>query len=403
MAETGKMTLQVNLLGALEILDPETGAGGKVSAPKLQQQLLACLIMRRTESISAAELIEVLYSNSEEEMLDPLASLRGLIFRMRAQLKKTWGAAGAAYVLTDGSDYRWNPEVKVELDIDRFTDLLKKAEADTEVSRKILHLRKALEQYKGPFLNEIGGLPWIIHRSVYYRTMYLDAVTKLLALLKEEGLYEEMRHQSQLAQKMEPLEEELYVSEMEALMGMKDFKGAQDVYRHAVVVLYEHLGNSVMPRLEQAHEELMKRAQIGQASIGEAIKDLQKDRMTGAFFCDYGVFREIYQLEERRSERLGVSVYLAMISGEVRISSRVKDEQYRRKVLADGMRELQEVMIRSLRSGDVLTRFSDSQYLLLLPTCQYETAMKVLERVEQAFNKSVKVRNVFLHFAIKEI
>lgn len=395
--------LRVNMLGELEIIDAESGVGGRMTAPKLQQQLLAGLIMRRGESISANALIDFLYSDSEEEMQDPLASLRGLIFRMRAMLKKIWGEAGASFVQTDGSNYRWNSEIEVDLDIDRFVELLRKSDEAQERSEQIRYMAEALDIYRGSFLREIGGSVWVLYQGTYYRTMYRETAVSLLKLLKEEGLYEEMRRQADKILKLEPLDEEVYVLKIEALMGLDDYKGAQEVYRSAVTTMFEHLGNSTMPKLERVHEELMKRTQTGQTSIGEAITDLQQGRREGAFLCDYGVFREIYQLEERRSARLGVSVFLAMISGEVHVSSRVKNEDYIRKVLAEGMQILQEVMVDSLRSGDVLTRYSDSQYLLLLPTCQYETAMKVLQRVEQAYNKSVKVKNVFLHFAVQEV
>jgi len=53
------------------------------------------------------------------------------------------------------------------------------------------------------------------------------------------------------------------------------------------------------------------------------------------------------------------------------------------------MEEMKSVLHRSLRSGDICSRFSSAQYLILLPTASYENGMKVLKRIQNNYNQTL--------------
>ena len=57
--------------------------------------------------------------------------------------------------------------------------------------------------------------------------------------------------------------------------------------------------------------------------------------------------------------------------------------------LAPAMEVLRASIQRSLRSGDVFTRYSTTQYLILLPTASYENAELVLKRITGVFQKTM--------------
>ena len=71
--------------------------------------------------------------------------------------------------------------------------------------------------------------------------------------------------------------------------------------------------------------------------------------------------------------------------------------------MAEGREKLEAVMKSSLRNGDVATHFNEVQSIVMLQTCDYESAVKVAERVEFNFQKQYKRRKLILSFEIEEI
>lgn len=54
------------------------------------------------------------------------------------------------------------------------------------------------------------------------------------------------------------------------------------------------------------------------------------------------------------------------------------------------MERLEDTLKASLRIGDVVSRYSDSQYVVLLPACNYENGRKVSERIINRFYRDNK-------------
>ena len=145
--------------------------------------------------------------------------------------------------------------------------------------------------------------------------------------------------------------------------------------------------------MKQVHEE--------QSDMQEILADLGDDCGKGAFMCEYGVFKKIYQLEIRRAERLGISVFLSLISVRVRVDGTGLSGREKAESLVRGMKKMQNILLSSLRSGDVITRCSGSQYMLLLPTCQYETAIKVMKRIENTFYRNNSEPNISMEYHLE--
>lgn len=104
----------------------------------------------------------------------------------------------------------------------------------------------------------------------------------------------------------------------------------------------------------------------------------------GAFCCEPSVFRDIYQLETRAIERTGDSIFLCLLT-----ISNLKGELLKPAVQTRAMDELGESIRNSLRRGDIFSRYSVSQYLMLLPTATYENGENVLKRIIQNFKKNI--------------
>lgn len=86
---------------------------------------------------------------------------------------------------------------------------------------------------------------------------------------------------------------------------------------------------------------------------------------------------------------------------KIRIDSTDMNEEQMMKALVRGMKKMQDILLSSLRSGDVVTRYSGSQYILLLPTCQYETARKVMERIERTFYRHNREKYISIEYHLE--
>ena len=219
---------------------------------------------------------------------------------------------------------------------------------------------------------------------------------------KRRGV-EEMANCCSHALQFEALDEDIHTAFIRALIGQNKTKMALDHYKKARDILYENLGVAPSTELREIYEELLKQTHHQEMDLTAIERDLAEEESQGAFLCEYGVFRKTYRLEIRRSARLGISVYIALITVVPRDGDLDIGSQAYLDIINQGMDYLEEVLLHSLRSGDVISRYSGSQFIVLLPTCQYETAKMVMQRIENNFYKTGCNRGVKLHYSLDEM
>ncbi|MCF0143294.1 MAG: hypothetical protein HUJ75_07950, partial [Parasporobacterium sp.] len=129
---------------------------------------------------------------------------------------------------------------------------------------------------------------------------------------------------------------------------------------------------------------------------------LRQDNDKGVFFCEYGVFKQIYQLQIHRTSRLGYSSYLGMVTIVPETDTSKESPEYTAAVKSAASK-LKKAMQVSLRSGDVITRYSETQFLILLPTCQYESTKIIVDRLRAKFYTGRSRYRVRLEFEFDEI
>ena len=67
------------------------------------------------------------------------------------------------------------------------------------------------------------------------------------------------------------------------------------------------------------------------------------------------------------------------------------------------MKLLEDVLISSLRSSDIICRYSGNQYLIMLPACQYESAVMVMGRIQDHFYAADRKIKVRIQYSLDEI
>ena len=125
---------------------------------------------------------------------------------------------------------------------------------------------------------------------------------------------------------------------------------------------------------------------------------LNEEGSGGAFYCEYPVFRDLFQLERRSIQRTGDSIYLCLLT-----ITGIDGKVPKSMILQKAMEHLNTSILNSLRCSDVFTRYSISQYLIQLPTVTAEKGEMVLKRIITNFRKLYNRKDITVEMRLQPI
>ena len=391
--------LNIRMFGKFQI-ENENGMLNKENMrSEMLTRLLAYMVSHREKDMTAQELIDVLWPDDQSD--NPSGALKNLMYRLRKLMNRTWGEDGR-YILTGRGAYQLNPELVVHVDIEEFEECCRQVFNSEDPAVQQENGKKAVELYQGMFLSELSSEYWVISIATYYHSIYLTMVKKLAALLEKEKQFTDVEEICAKAIQIEPLDEEIHCFLLRAMIADNKQKLASDHYKETVKLLYDSLGVRPSGEMETIYEELQKIQHDHESNIDIIQEELREEKTSGAFFCEYGVFRKIYALESRSGSRLGISVHLALVSLylDFQVS---KDKNDYASLIGEGMKVLEDTLLKRLRSSDIVCRYSVNQFLVMLPACQYEDAKMVVNRLKDSFYKSGKTNKLLLQYSIDEL
>lgn len=110
------------------------------------------------------------------------------------------------------------------------------------------------------------------------------------------------------------------------------------------------------------------------------------------------MFCDLYQLERRSIERTGDSVFLCLLT-----VCEEDGELPKSFIMTRAMTNLGNAIASSLRQGDAYTRYSVSQYMIMLPTASYENGEMVLQRIIRNFKKLYIRKKLVVKYSLQAI
>lgn len=362
-------------------------------------KLLTFFLNNRNRMIPIQELGELLWTEDESD--NQVGALKNLMYRLRSIMKKILG--DTEFILTGRGTYYWNPEISVKTDCEEFEELYKKAkELDDNLIEQTACYQRAFSLYTGGFLPKLSSEHWVISLSAYYHSMFLTLSKTLAELYEKQNLFEEMENVCNQALLRDSLDEYLYFLLIKAMIGQHKVKLAEKCYTQAVKHLYENLGVKPSKQLQEVYNSLlsqMNEQELDLRTIQDDLKEAAKPR--GVFLCEYGIFREIYRIQARQAKRFGMAIHVGLIT--ISVPSYVKEgSEVCLSMLKQAMEHTEKTFL-TLRSGDIAARYSGSQYVMLLPTCTYESGKSVMIRIEQLFFGEAKWKNYSLQWSLEEI
>lgn len=391
--------LNVRMFGNFQMMNEDGVLTAENIHSEMLTKLLTYMICHRDKSQTVQELIDMLWPENESD--NPMGKLKNLMYRLRNLLKKTWGDYD--FIITGRGIYQWNPQIRMKVDIEEFEACYSSLAGENSVEEHREKGEKAVELYSGEFLPELSAEYWVISMSTYYSTLYLATVKKLAALMEQEQRYADLEHLCRKELRVEPLDEDVHCYLLRALIAENKHQAAAEHYEKTVKYFYDMLGVRPSGEMQAIYEEMQKRQHEHESNIEIIHEELkEKEHPTGAFLCEYGVFRKIYALESRSSNRMGISIHLALMSMYLDLKYFRNKDDYQRQ-LSKGMGILEKTLLGGLRNSDVICRYSANQFLLMLPACQYEDAKMVVNRLKDRFYQSGKTKRVVLQYSIDEI
>ncbi|MDO4544616.1 MAG: BTAD domain-containing putative transcriptional regulator [Bacillota bacterium] len=388
--------IEVFMLGQFSILADGEDVIQYLGNSKKKISLLQYLLVNKDVKFTNFNLFEHLWPS--DDSTNPESALKTLVSRLRKDLRPL-GLGNL--ISTKHGVYQWNDDICDSVDIYTFSDLATKALTYSYLSEPAeKDFEKILLLYQGDLLVGYDTESWIVPRSMHYHTLYLNTIYKYIALLSEEGKYNDILRVARRALEIDKFDSKLNLELMTALLALNLKTEALTHYNYTVNLHYTQLGTKPSEDILNFYKELIKVEHDSNASLQTISEELENDdENRSAFVCDYSIFKDIYRINMRNLQRLDITIFLGVIT-----LSSTGDATDGDLILLDKvMGFLEESLRRNLRKGDTISRYGPSQFAVLLPTANHKTGALALERVKNAFYKDCPIPNFIFSYKLKPL
>ena len=386
--ETKKKTkIYVQMLGGFSITvgDEKLDLGSNSKANFLK--LTEIVLLRGMGGVSKRDLIDGIFGH--KSLLDENNSLNNLLHQARTQLKKA-GMPGRKII--DGKRGVYapenNPDYEYILDVQELEDVCLKAKSEKKDDKKLYYYQKAFGIYGGELLPEFATDYWVILESVRLKRLYDDVVDFLGKHYKEAEDFEALFDLYDKANKIYP-DNGWQIEMIDALILRKEYKTAYELYTKCAHYYQDELEVPIPDALRSCYERLSDNVRVVtddirqiQANIirkDEKLKSEMGTRKIGAYLCPFTSFIDVYHVLRRNLERRGSSIFM-MLCTLVDYEGKPIQNQEKLNARAE---ILQQSLSEGLRKGDVYTKYSSSQYLILLIGTKREDCAIIYQRLSR--------------------
>lgn len=361
-------------------------------------KLLAYLLKNYKVKQEGYELQNVMFSDDSSS--NPSNALKALVYRLRTILKKNFGPID---IITSGnSTYYINRDIKVDLDIDQFNNLINKGNCQNNENEKIKYYEQAVELYQGTFLPILNEEHWVIITGTYLESSYMSAIIYLLDNYMIKEKYDLIEQLCKQVLNFDPLNEDLHYYLIKSLIKQDKISLAKQHYLKTEKYLHKELDTKPSEMLQSLYNEIISGQRVKEETMNKVQDYLIESKIHGAFECSYETFKKIYQLDVRKTIREEFNEYIVLLTIEPSDNIK-KDNELMNAVFESTSMLLRNTIFTTLRAGDTFTKYSKRQFLMLLPHCTDANAQKVVERILNNFYKRDKYQRVYIDYKIDEI
>ena len=390
--------MQMNIFGGFSLSDGQVSVNESTLHSNKLNRLLIYILLHRDRDLSHQELIDTFWQ--EEHSRNPEGALKNLVYRLRSELRVF---CTQELILTLPGAYRWNPEVRLQTDYEEMDALTEAVKKEDMPERKRYLAEKAIALYKKEAPFRASQESWLLSRLTYYRLQYLETVKVLCGIYEKEQEWDAIERVTTQALDVDGLDEDLHYWRIKSQIGAQNYEQALQYYDYGKKLFYDHLGIRDVERFHEIYNDILSLSTNQMSDISSLVDSVtEKEEPREVFVCEYPVFREIYRVEARRIRRTGIAEYMLLITMKSSSTSK-SDAQSLEERIRIGMQILEDLLKRTLRAGDVVAQYSNTQYDVLLPACNYESTGLVADRIERLFRTEAGKRRLVLQFEVEEV
>ena len=210
--------------------------------------------------------------------------------------------------------------------------------------------------YKEPFLdNNLSD--WALTIRNHYNDIYLKDILKWLEKLVDQKQYSEILTICDTALQIDPFNDEFHYNYLKALIEVKRYNDAINYYERISKMFYQELGIPLLNKIQSLLNIISTKNDDNRTNLEELISKVEEPQaQTGGYYCDYAVFKGLYQLEKRECLRDNTTKYILLI--EVNSTDSEYTVLYTNRLI--------ESVKQISRKSDIYSQISKTQIALLL-------------------------------------
>lgn len=289
------------------------------------------------------------------------------------------------------------------MDVDIFEKAIEKGNRLVEENLKeaISEYKEALSMYKGEYLIENDYEEWLIPIRNRYERLYLQTLFRVIELLNKLEDYIQIIETCEEAMHLAPLNENLNIYFIEALINIGEKEYALNHYEYITSKLYREMNNMPSQEMKRLYKRLTTDELIDDnieiADIDKELKSILEKE--GALLCDSEHFTFLYNIEKRRNER---ALEKKGFIGTITMKAFQPSDSWNNSLI-NPMNDLENIMFSLLRRGDVFSIWNANQIVFVLSNIEYQNINLVKERIINKFNLINKNPNIYIEINIKPI
>lgn len=393
MAATEKKDIIViKTLGGFNVIKNDISLTKSFSSSKKIWELFKFMLTHSDKSYTPESLLSQLWI--AEDYSDPKSTLRRQMYRLRKILDEGQNDEEQSILYTNGY-YCWNKSKEINLDCVKFEEYISQGDSlkkDAPNEALTLYM-KAIDLYEGDYLPACMDQHWVFPHRNQLRHIFLKTISNTIDLLKEKDAYEEILDVCQKAIAIDIYEESFHIQLMEAMLILGNHRFAIDHYIKINGFYDREMGLKPSIEMRNTYKKLLKAQQTITDDM-DLFETLEENKvLENAFFCEPDVFKSIYELERRRSERANIEFGIAVLTMPFTKESSYSQNEMR-------MNRLKQHLLVHLRKGDTVTRWASQQFVLLLPDVSEKNITLILQRIltlEDEYSNVVINQTKYLH------
>lgn len=374
-----KPDLHIRFFNELSITSPHFEYAPSTHNSTQLTLLISYLVANQDTKVPKDVLMSMLWPDEKEK--NSVGALRNLVYRARKELQSLYPDKDIDYIKFTQDAYYWSTDLYCKTDIVDFENYNNLARHESDAERQFRYYYRMQRLYTGSFLSNHAPVEWVQYRSTYYKNMYINCVLNMCEYLHEKERYDELISLCDQSIIFYPQDERFYRHKLLAYLGMGIIKTAMEYYRTTLDFFSSKYGTDISESLRDIHQEILTHIPNQNQNISELERSLRDDFDNGkTFYCNFDIFKKIYQLNMRTLNRDSRQKYLLLLS----LNSKKGRTPDTLKV-KEAMEIVFHKLSSQLRKNDVFTRTSLTQFSIILTVLQNRDIDTVTSRIEDAF------------------